>query len=52
MKKQLSLFKNIEDDHITFKDMLNALDLREYTPDLFGKGLKILQIKVNLELKH
>lgn len=51
MKKQLSLFKNIEDDQITFKDMLNALDLREYTPDLFGKGLKNFTDKSKFRIK-
>lgn len=51
MKKQLGLFESVDDQRITFDDMLDGLNLKEYSPDLFGKALKKFTDKSNFKIK-
>lgn len=51
MKKQLDLFESVDDQRITFDDMLDGLNLKEYSPDLFGKALKKFTDKSNFKIK-
>lgn len=51
MKKQLDLFESADDQRITFDDMLDGLNLKEYSPDLFGKALKKFTDKSNFKIK-